>query len=569
MSRPSGRLKLWLAHQPTRAAGIALAAEVVGSAILLIHYNRHLWFKGDDWSFLVGRQIDAGWAHALFAPHNEHWSTIPVLIFRALFSTVGLNHYLPYALPMIGAHLGVCILLWIALRRCGMNQWVAVSVVSVAAFLGAGSENLLWDFQIGFIGSVFFGLLAVVLADRTGPFSRSDLWSWAAAVAALLCSGIGVAAAVMLFVFSLLRRGWRTALALVSLPAATYAAWYLSIGHTGVHSSLADNLFHIPAYFWSGLTNAWERVAAIPGSGAVILIGLTIPLLASGVRDKAGQLAIGGLAAAAALYLIAGSGRAQYGAEQADSSRYLYIAVVFSLPALAWAVGRILHHGGSGNPVGAIVLVLIGALVAINGVGLLQTSSAARLKLSNMQRQELLGAESLIAANAPLLSSSVGPLIPDVTAARLERPDVRRAFGKVTPSRQGVLDAAAYLQVSVGPDRKLPGPTSLGWAGVGGTPPSVSPTTNERCVTAPATNPHAFVDLKVGASGSQVSLTFTHTAAKDVSVNTVLIDGTLQSTAVAWKAPADSPVFLASTAAGSTVRLMLPAASTVKLCLGE
>ena len=52
-------------------------------------------FSGDDWDFLFFRGTVAGSDRGLFTPHNEHWSTIPILMYRAIFAMVGPRHYLP------------------------------------------------------------------------------------------------------------------------------------------------------------------------------------------------------------------------------------------------------------------------------------------------------------------------------------------------------------------------------------------------------------------------------------------------------------------------------------------
>jgi hypothetical protein len=62
-----------------------LVAGLVASGALLVALARQLWFFGDDWELLLHRGTVAGTDLGLFAPHNEHWSTIPILVFRGVW----------------------------------------------------------------------------------------------------------------------------------------------------------------------------------------------------------------------------------------------------------------------------------------------------------------------------------------------------------------------------------------------------------------------------------------------------------------------------------------------------
>jgi hypothetical protein len=67
-------------------------ATLVTGFVVWMYLDRHLWFYGDEWDFVVSRGI----FHAqmsIWAPHNEHSSTLPILVWRALFSVVHLSHY--------------------------------------------------------------------------------------------------------------------------------------------------------------------------------------------------------------------------------------------------------------------------------------------------------------------------------------------------------------------------------------------------------------------------------------------------------------------------------------------
>src|SRR4029077_14877446 len=107
-------------------------------------------------------------------PHNEHWSTVPVLVCRALVETVGLGSYMPYLALLIGIHLLVAALVFVLVQRsCG--GWLALAASVDVLFLGSGFENLYWAFQIGFVGALAAGLAAILVFDASPLTPRRAL----------------------------------------------------------------------------------------------------------------------------------------------------------------------------------------------------------------------------------------------------------------------------------------------------------------------------------------------------------------------------------------------------------
>ena len=77
-------------------AWVGLSGLLVLTAGLILYLGRSTGFYFDEWNFVLSRR---GWdAQALLMPHNEHLSVVPVLIYKTLFSTVGIDSYLPYLL---------------------------------------------------------------------------------------------------------------------------------------------------------------------------------------------------------------------------------------------------------------------------------------------------------------------------------------------------------------------------------------------------------------------------------------------------------------------------------------
>jgi uncharacterized membrane protein YhaH (DUF805 family) len=139
-------------------------------------------------------------------PHNEHWSALPVIAFRGMWQIFGLRHYLPYALMPLLLHLALAVCVAILVRRAGVGSWPAVLTALVFAYLagGAGAENTLWAFQIGFIGSCLGGVVALICFDlaRAHPDDRwGRRWFWIGEVFLGAAGLVGLAAEYLIVGF--------------------------------------------------------------------------------------------------------------------------------------------------------------------------------------------------------------------------------------------------------------------------------------------------------------------------------------------------------------------------------
>jgi hypothetical protein len=232
---------------------------LVASGVFLATQVRGLWFFTDEWAFLTGRSLTGSGAVAgLFVPHNEHWSTIPVLVYRAQFHLFGLRTYVPYVAITIGLHLVTSLLLYLLLRCADIDPWAASLAVVVLCFLcGGGAMNVLWAFQMGFLGSAALGLLTLLLSER---FDSPSRWAgvWVVGVASMMTSGMALSMLAWLAVFMLLRHGLRSALVAAVPSVLVYLAWYVAVGHVGAHDGLAD-LGTTIRFLLVGLARIWGR----------------------------------------------------------------------------------------------------------------------------------------------------------------------------------------------------------------------------------------------------------------------------------------------------------------------
>jgi hypothetical protein len=53
------------------------------------------WFFTDEWEYITPNLPGMGRLGLFVPPHNEYWSTSPILVYRGLFAAFGLHSYLP------------------------------------------------------------------------------------------------------------------------------------------------------------------------------------------------------------------------------------------------------------------------------------------------------------------------------------------------------------------------------------------------------------------------------------------------------------------------------------------
>jgi hypothetical protein len=330
--------------------------------VLWLMLGRSQWFFRDEWDFVAGRRVgDVG---DLFRPHNEHWSTVPILVYRALFAMFGLRAYLPYRLVVLLLHLVAAALLVVVMRRAGVRPWIAIAAASLFAFFGAGWQNIIQPFQIGFTGALVLGLTQLVLADHDGRIDRRDYLGLLAGLVGLMMSGVAVSMTVVVGLAVLLRRGWRPSLFHTAPLAACYAAWLLAIGRENYtnQNPTADGVLRFVA---TGQRAAYSAMGQLPMLGLIFAIVLVVGFaMALRQRARSGQLRE--LAAPFALLVgsvvflaITATGRLALGVETARAARYLHLIAAMTLPAVAVAADALAANRRSLLTV-AIALFLVG-----------------------------------------------------------------------------------------------------------------------------------------------------------------------------------------------------------------
>ncbi len=335
---------------------------VVIGAVAWFWAGRHRWFFRDEWDFLAAR--DGGDLRSLLRPHNEHWSTLPILSYRLLWRAAGLHSYVPYQAVSITLHLVVAVLLRAVMRRAGVRPWIATAAASLFVLFGAGFENIIWAFQSAWVAAIGFGLVHLLCADHERPggrVDRRDAAGLAAGVASLLCSGVGVTTVFVVALAMVLRRQWRAA-AFHSVPlGAVYVVWSTTYGpdnYVERRAGVGDLLAFVRIGAWEAMLGLGR--SAVVGAGVVVLVlaGFLTVLLNRGARLRAAP-AIALSVGAIVFISIAAIGRVGvFGSEFARNSRYSYVIVALLLPAIALAADAIVQRRRAAVPVLAALLTI-------------------------------------------------------------------------------------------------------------------------------------------------------------------------------------------------------------------
>jgi hypothetical protein len=341
------------------------------SGVALLYVGRSLTFYYDEWEFIT---FDGGLGDYL-RPYNEHWSTFPLLLYRATFSVVGLRSYLPYLTEVIVLHVFAVGGAY-AIARARVGPFMATLIAVPLLLLGSGSENLFWAFQTGFVGSVMFGVWALFFIER--PDRRAPIIASGLLVASLASSGIGLFFLVAAIARTLVDGSLRWRVLAVAPPATLYLLWYALLGREAVgttHPLVADLSalrFAVRGITFS--TKAFFGLNLLPEAylwGLLLFIGLAA---VTGIRiirrsRVPPSLALACLLGIASMYTLIALVRAHLDQDFSLTSRYVYVAAFF----LALAVADLLPRWDSWPTFTSRTRIVGGVAL---GVGLLLSTVA-------------------------------------------------------------------------------------------------------------------------------------------------------------------------------------------------
>lgn len=394
-----------------RACRSATAAFVVLEAAGLITYlvlGRNMWFYSDEWDYVVDRHIISDPA-SMFRAHNGQWQTIPIIVFRALWQLTALHTYWPYLVLVVLLYLVVCALLYAVMLRARVRPWISMPVAGTAVFLGFASGNIVYFAQLTYFGSIACGLGALLLV--TGEHTRRrDVLAVCLAVAALMCSNLGVVMAVVVACETLLRRGWRAAALITAPVAAVFVLWWALFS-----SARGGDVVATLHFVWVGVRATGRDFSQHGDAGfAALAVVLVAGLALAAVRRRdpariAAPLLLGTLA----FWVLTGSQRAgPFGAGGAAAEHYVHVGVLLMLPVAGVAADSLYSRF---RPAGLVAVLIL--LVGVPGnVSALSTLSA-RADAIDQARQLILAVPRLPAGREapadlrPFPESGLAPLL--------------------------------------------------------------------------------------------------------------------------------------------------------------
>ena len=315
-------------------SGAAFVAIAAAAAVVLLWLGFGMTFFSDEWAFIESRSL--GDPLSWFRPHNEHWVTLPVLLYRLLVETVGIGSYVPFHVVLLVLHIAVATLVFRLTTRSAGPRFALIGA-TVVLFLGGGFENLYWSFQISFVGSTLLGLVAMEISDSEPSARRA----WIVAgllLASLATSGVGVVVSIAVGIEWLVDRRWRQYVLYLVVPATIFLIWYLAFGQHGLNPDRdpvsAASIASIPRFVADGLATVLGVVAGVPAEfGLLVLVAVIVAVGVRHPRRLRSPRVIGIALAIVAQYALAALVRAHLFEGQAEYTRYMYAPAVLAIVA--------------------------------------------------------------------------------------------------------------------------------------------------------------------------------------------------------------------------------------------
>lgn len=332
-------------RRPDRVDLLFIAGAAV-AALLLLGLGAGLTFFSDEWAFIESRAL--GDPTTWFAPHNEQWTTLPILVYRVLVETIGLGSYMPYLAILVGLHLVVAALVYVLVRRSS-GPWLALAVSVVVLVLGGGFENLFWAFQIGFVGALAAGL-AAILAFDAHPLTRrrAAIGTGLLVVSLATHGGPGLVCCAAVAVELVLDPPRRRMAVLLAIPAGVYGAWYLAVGRVGVEAHQGvfrlGGLADMPPMILAGFSAVVGTVVGADDSVGSLVLALVVGASAILVLRRGHVVVaprfIASVVAVAMFYGLIALARSFAGLHTATLTRYTYLSTILMIVGICEQLGR-------------------------------------------------------------------------------------------------------------------------------------------------------------------------------------------------------------------------------------
>jgi hypothetical protein len=406
-SDASGRLRL--------TPGLVHGATLVVGLIVLLAAGSGQWFVNDDWAILILTDP--------MRSHVGHWNTAATLIFGGLFQIFGLSTYLPYLVPAIVAHLAVVHIVRRLALRVGVAPWLATLGAATVLLFGAAAENLLWAFQVGFMGALALSLGALLLIDRARLTLPVAVGAAVLAVTSLPFASTALPVLAAAGIVGIIRHGWWRTIAVFAPAGVIYLAWFLLVREPSPDILAPQGMQYVtavPLFFVVVITASYGQWAGPLALGPLIAIGILVWVFWHR-RDWFGRqvLAYALLVGVAIFALLTALTRGGTPLQAAAAERYVYVVVIMSLPVILIILDRLWRQSGPARVAAALLL----ASVTIVNAHLLYVRGVEQSTLEGVVRADLAAAIEVV-ADDPSLPDDARPVLegaPDITVEVLRR----------------------------------------------------------------------------------------------------------------------------------------------------
>lgn len=439
---------------PARGVLCLHLGSIVAAGLAILWFARDQWFVTDEWDPIVRRSVLGDAPLGLLDPHNEHWSSLGILVYRAQVGLFGVRTYLPVMLVFVVVHVVAAHLLWRLMRRLGVDEAVAGALALLFAFLGSVSFELLFAWNLTFSVPIAccFGALLALPASTWDP--RRDIAVWALLVLGLASSGVGLTVVVVLSAVALVRRGWRGALVTASVPLGVYLAWTLGWGSSGATGAtvVPGALRGIPDTLWRSSRHVGDLVTGLDGAGIAMVV-LLLAFVVWKARGRGSVTTAAVLALGAPLFFVITSLRRYglFGGEWIFFPRYTYVAFALVVPLLGLALTELLAHARAHRRLAYAALGVVLAAVLVHQ-GLELSDAATRTARREQElKARLVAAAELVTHGAPIATDRpAADCCADLDVAGLRRLARDGDLPDVALDTRARSSARTHLQVVVG-----------------------------------------------------------------------------------------------------------------------
>ncbi len=416
---PSAGAALRAVAGSPRLPWIVLAAVMAGAAAATMHAGRGTTFFYDDWPVILERR---DWTlDTLLRPHVDHLQVFPTLAYKLMLETIGMQAHWAYRALLAALNILTGVLLFMYARK-RVSPWIALGLAACLVLMADSWYNLLYSFQINFVGAMAAGvgmLLALDRRDRLG-----DVLASALLLISIGCNSVALPFAVVALVEVLWRADRWKRIWIPGVPLVLYGIWRLAYGDQMSTETRWLNVESVPSWIMDGLD---ESTGAILGAApeysatlAVLLVGFVAYVATRPGRFTPRLAAL--IAMPLVFWILSALSRANQGI-QADENRYLYASGLMLALVLVEAAR---HHPLSRRVAGALAgLLLFGAAASAKDL----EGSGERLRMFSITGKDAATAYDIAGTLAPYDLGNADPTQPFLKAG-----PYREAVGDYGPS---------------------------------------------------------------------------------------------------------------------------------------